>query len=145
MNKINSNSLEHSIIKIGLCSDENIVKWHTLSFDVSKSVYKIESINCYSCGNKIEIIDLNKIIFKKNNIKITHREIVHGFLKDRNYSDFYNLNNILEEDGIAIGVEVKFSSIPLKDITATINDEEHANLTMDINVRQPFEYEIQIQ
>lgn len=48
----------------------------------------------------------------------------------------------MEEDGITMAVEVKFSSIPLKNITATINDEEHANLTMDICVVRPYEYKL---
>ena len=140
LDEINSNSLKHSVEKIGFGSDKNTVEWHKLFLDISKSKYNIESLNCYSCGKKIDLNDIDKIIFKKNNQEITHGEIIANFLKERDYSDFYKLDNIMEEDGIAIGVEVKFSSIPLKDITATINDDEHANLIMDINVKQPYEY-----
>jgi len=140
LDKINSNSLKHSIEKIGLVSDKNTVEWYTLFLDISKSKYNIASLNCYSCGKKIDLNDIDKIIFKKNNQEITHSEIIANFLKERDFSDFYNLDNLIEEDGIAVGIEVKFSSLPLIDITATINDKVHTDLTMDINVKQPYEY-----
>ncbi len=89
---------------------------------------------------EFDLKDIDKIIFKINNQEITHGEIIAYFLRERDYSDFYTLDNIIEEDGIMRGVEVEFSSVPLKNIKATVNDEDHANLIMDFIVAQPFEY-----
>lgn len=138
----NLDSLRYSIEKVGVCTNKSKVEWYTLSIDFSKLVYGIESLKCRSCGKEIDLNDIDKIIFKKDKHPIAHREIIVDFLKERDYSDFYNAddNDILEEDGIAIAVDVKFSSLHLKNITAIINDEVHTNLIMDLIVKQPLEY-----
>jgi hypothetical protein len=37
-------------------------------------------------------------------------------------------------------MEVQFLSVPLKNIVATVNNQDHTNLNMSFIVRQPFEY-----
>jgi hypothetical protein len=47
--------------------------------------------------------DIGNITFRRDNQKITHGDIIAGFLKEVNYSDFHNpVNNIIEADGIVV-------------------------------------------
>lgn len=142
LNENEGNYLKVSIERIGICNSVNKVEWYTLSPDFSRSMYSIEGLNCHSCGKAINIGDIDQVIFKRGNSEITHGEILANYFNARDYTDFFDMGDIsiLEGNGMAIGMDFNFSNIPLTDIIAIVKDEDHTRLSMDIQVKQPFQY-----
>jgi hypothetical protein len=133
-----TSGFKHGIEKIGLRSGNNEIEWYSLYLDSSKSSYCIQSFSCYPSDKNP---DLDKIVFKKNNQIISHGEIILQILEERNYSDFYELDNILVEDGLPAVMEVKFPLLSINNITVTIEGIEYKDITMDVTVYQAYGYE----
>ncbi len=142
LDEINPKSTTYSINKIGFCNDSNKIDWYSiLPAEKRKITYQLESINCSLKTNKIDLNDIDKFIFKKNDKEITHQEIAADFLNKLDFSDFYKTRDILELDGIVAAIEIKYESIPMEYISLKIDEMEFENMTMDLILRLPLEYE----
>ena len=142
LDEINPNSTTYSINKIGFCNESNKIDWYSiLPAEKRKMKYQFESFNCSLKTDKIDLNDIDKFIFKKNDKEITHQEIVVDFLNRLDFSDFYKTKDIIELDGIVAAIEIKYKSVPLEYISLKIDEMEFENMTMDLSLILPMEYE----
>lgn len=137
LSETSQNYFKQTIEKIGYCSSSSEIEWYTLFLNFSKALYSIQSFSCYPSDKNP---DLDKIIFKRNNQIISHGEMIVDFLEERDYSDFYDLSNFMEGDGIPFGMSVEFPALSLSNIAVTIDGKEYKDFTMDVTVNQPYEY-----